>query len=78
MQVVYFGSDKKRFQLEVSDSKSKLADDGYELVGQRKGFKRFQTSRTKELLATMIEAEEARDEALQDITRRIFNQFDSQ
>lgn len=46
-KVNYFGSDKKRYQLEVPDAASRKAGDGYVLQNQRKGFKRFTTDRTK-------------------------------
>ncbi|KAF2367994.1 DNA mismatch repair protein MutS clamp [Trinorchestia longiramus] len=75
-KVVYFGNDRKRYQLEVPEAASKLATSDYELVSQRKGFKRFSTARCKELLAQMSAAEEAREAALKDIARRIFQQFD--
>lgn len=47
MKVQYFGTDKKRFQLEIREAASKKAGDGYELQSQRKGFKRYTTDRTK-------------------------------
>ena len=76
VKVVYFGTDKKRYQLEVSDSAAKKVDNRYELQGQRKGFKRYYTKETRELLRQMMEAEQQRDNALKDISRRIFEQFD--
>ncbi|KAK8730183.1 hypothetical protein OTU49_008132 [Cherax quadricarinatus] len=75
-KVVYWGSDKKRYQLEVPEHVSKKAGDSYELQGQKKGYKRFWTPTTKKLLADMISGEEHRDAALNDISRRIFHQFD--
>lgn len=47
LQVSYFGSDKKRYQLEVPDHASKRAKSGYELQSQRKGYKRYVTTETK-------------------------------
>ena len=44
-KVVYFGSDKKRFQLEVSDN-VRVPND-FEMTSSRKGFKRYSSSRTK-------------------------------
>ncbi|XP_068210274.1 DNA mismatch repair protein Msh6 isoform X2 [Palaemon carinicauda] len=75
-KVVYWGNDKKRFQLEVPDHACKRASDEYELISQKKGFKRYWTEETKSFLADMISGEEHRDIALRDIARRIFNQFD--
>ena len=78
LKVTYFGSDKKRFQIEVPDNPSKKADNSYELVSQRKGFKRYWTATTKQLLHDMTVAEENREAALRDIARRIFQKFDQQ
>ncbi|KAK7074527.1 DNA mismatch repair protein msh6 [Halocaridina rubra] len=75
-KVVYWGNDKKRYQLEVPDHACRKANDNYELISQKKGFKRYWTDTTKELLADMISGEEHRDVALKDIARRIFSQFD--
>lgn len=75
-KVAYVGSDKKRFQLEVSDSAARKADGRYELQGQRKGFKRYYTAESRGLVQRLVAAEEARDSALKDISRRIFEQFD--
>lgn len=47
LQVKYFGSDKKRYQLEVTETASIKAGDGYELLSQKKGYRRFATERTK-------------------------------
>uniref|UniRef100_A0A0P4VS63 DNA mismatch repair protein n=1 Tax=Scylla olivacea TaxID=85551 RepID=A0A0P4VS63_SCYOL len=75
-KVVYWGNDKKRYQLEVPEHACRRAGDDYELVSQRKGHRRFWTSTTRELLADMIAGEEQRNTSLSDIARRIFNQFD--
>ncbi|XP_063239704.1 DNA mismatch repair protein Msh6 [Bacillus rossius redtenbacheri] len=74
-KVVYHGTDKKRFQLEVTDTAAKKAGRGYELQSQRKGFKRFTTERTKDLLARQISAEDQKKAVLKDLSRRIFSQF---
>lgn len=76
-KVVYWGNDKKRYQLEVPDHACKKAGNEYELVSQKKGFKRFWTPKTKDLLADMISGEEHHRTALKDIARRIFEQFDN-
>lgn len=75
-KVVYWGNDKKRYQLEVPEHVCRKASDEYELLSQKKGFKRYWTPTTKELLADMIAGEEHRNTALNDIARRIFHQFD--
>ncbi|KAL1490516.1 hypothetical protein ABEB36_013196 [Hypothenemus hampei] len=77
-QVTYFGTDKKRFQLEVPDHKAHKADGEYQMEGQRKGAKpakRFSTSTTKELLQKMLKAEAERDKLILDLNRRIFEKF---
>ncbi|XP_021924020.1 DNA mismatch repair protein Msh6 isoform X2 [Zootermopsis nevadensis] len=76
-KVTYCGSDKKRFQLEVPDSFTKKAGKGYELQGQRKGFKKYWTSETKNLLSRQIAAEEHEKNVLKDLNRRIFARFSS-
>ncbi|CAG2053472.1 unnamed protein product [Timema podura] len=76
-KVVYFGSDKKRFQLEVSDTAAKKAGSEYELLSQRKGFKRFGTQTTKDLLSRQLATEEQKKNVLKDLSRRIFEQFSS-
>nr|XP_045608905.1 DNA mismatch repair protein Msh6-like [Procambarus clarkii] len=75
-KVMYWGNDKKRYQLEVPEHVCRKAGNEYELLSQKKGYKRFGTPTTKEFLADMITAEEHRDAALNDIARRIFHQFD--
>ena len=42
------GTDKKRFQLEVTEAASnKAGGKEYQLQGQRKGFKRYYTEKAK-------------------------------
>ncbi|CAN7998899.1 unnamed protein product, partial [Ixodes hexagonus] len=75
-KVTYSGTGKNRFQIEVPESASRLAGAGYELQGQRKGFKRYWTSDVKELASYLVSAEEAQEAAIKDIMRRIFESFD--
>lgn len=63
-KVVYVGTEKKRFQLEVAESAAKKAGAKYELQGQRKGFKRYWTDECRDLVHRLIAAEELRDTAL--------------
>lgn len=44
-KVVYFGSDKKRFQIEVKDNIQ--VPRAFEMSSSRKGFKRYYNSTTK-------------------------------
>ncbi|XP_050303383.1 probable DNA mismatch repair protein Msh6 isoform X2 [Anthonomus grandis grandis] len=77
-QVVYFGNDKKRFQLEVPENRANRATSEYQLEGNRKGakpVKRFSTPKTKELLYKMMKAEGERTKIILDLNRRIFEKF---
>jgi len=76
-QVKYWGTGKNRFQLEVPEELSRKAGSKYELASGTKKLKRYVTSETKEFLARMVSAEDAKDKALQDITRKMFAQFSS-
>ncbi|XP_050523673.1 DNA mismatch repair protein Msh6 [Daktulosphaira vitifoliae] len=73
--VVYFGTDKKRYQLEVPEVASKRAGDEYELQSQRKGFKRYTTNYTKKFLDQMISYEEEKIDVLKNLRERIFTRF---
>ncbi|XP_060820764.1 probable DNA mismatch repair protein Msh6 [Bombus pascuorum] len=75
VKVTFHGSDKKRYQIEIPDSQIKKIGSGYELQSQRKGYKRYYTAETKELLSRQINAEEHRDKVLKDLNRRIFAKF---
>ncbi|XP_066999808.2 DNA mismatch repair protein Msh6 [Anabrus simplex] len=74
-KVSYFGSDKKRFQIEVPDSAARKVGNDYELQSQKKGFKRYWTAKTKELLSRLMTAENQKKNILKDLSRRIFEQF---
>lgn len=63
-KVTYVGTEKKRFQLEVPESAARKADSRYELQGQRKGFKRYYTEESRDLIHRLMAAEEMRDSAL--------------
>jgi len=74
-KVSWFGSDKKRFQLEVSDKVSVPAS--FELSSSKKGFKRYITTETKDFLSRLQKHEAAREALLKDLMRRIFEKVDS-
>ncbi|KAG6448130.1 hypothetical protein O3G_MSEX005327 [Manduca sexta] len=76
-RISYVGSDKKRYQLEVPLSAAGRAGSEYHMESARKGFKRFSTDETKDLLARMIAAEEQKTNVLKDLSRRIFEKFSS-
>lgn len=75
VKITFHGSDKKRYQIEIPDSQTKKVGAGFELQSQRKGYKRYYTAESKELLSRQINAEEHRDKVLKDLNRRIFAQF---
>ena len=74
--IVYFGTAKNRFQMEVPDSVRHVPDE-YEVTSSRKGFKRYTTPDIKELFSRLTDTEDRRDAALKDIMRRIFHTFDN-
>nr|XP_022900437.1 probable DNA mismatch repair protein Msh6 [Onthophagus taurus] len=77
-QVCYFGSDKKRYQLEIPDNKCHKVTDEYQLEGTKKGknpAKRYSTPTTKMLLSKMMKAESERNKIIQDLNRRVFHKF---
>ncbi|XP_053695896.1 probable DNA mismatch repair protein Msh6 [Sabethes cyaneus] len=79
-KVTYFGTDKKRFQLEVPEGASKRANSGYTLEGQKKGkngVKRYHTDETREFLKRMMQTEDQRKMVLKDLARRVFEKFAS-
>lgn len=47
IQVTYFGSDKKRFQLEIPENRTHKVNSEYQLEGTRKGYKRYSTTTTR-------------------------------
>jgi len=47
VKVTFFGTDRKRYQIEIPESQVKKVGPGYELQSQRKGFKRYYTAEAK-------------------------------
>lgn len=74
-KVTYVGTGRNRYQLEVPDRAVKNATSEHELLGQRKGFKKYWTAEIKRMLNAVLEAEDSRDATLRDIMRRIFAKF---
>lgn len=77
-KISYFGSDKKRFQLEIPDSHTKKVTGEYQLEGTKKGnkpCKRYHTEETRSFLAAMLKAEAEKAKIIQDLNRRIFEKF---
>ncbi|KAL0818931.1 hypothetical protein ABMA28_008234 [Loxostege sticticalis] len=73
----YMGSEKRRYHIKVPEKAASRAGPDYTLEGSGKGFKRYSTAETKELLARMMAAEEQKTTVLNDISRRIFEKFSS-
>lgn len=76
-KVTYVGSGKKAYQLEVPEHACKRANDEYQLVSQRKGFKRYVTEETQSFLAKASNLEDLRKEAINGINKKIFQKFSS-
>ncbi|EDV40894.1 uncharacterized protein Dana_GF10737 [Drosophila ananassae] len=77
-RIAYFGSDKKRYQLDVPETHAHKANKSYSLEGQTKGKKpcrRYTTAETRALLKDMQQAEETRNMVLKDLARRLFEKF---
>ncbi|RLN74936.1 hypothetical protein BBJ28_00021883 [Nothophytophthora sp. Chile5] len=76
-QISYWGKKKEdRYQLEVPESALSKQPKEYELKSRKKGYKRFHTPTIRDLLKRLAAAEDLKDEALKDQTRRIFHKFD--
>ena len=77
-RITYFGSDKKRYQLEIPEPQARKANSKYALEGQKKGTKparRYTTEETRTFLKEMQMAEDERNTVLKDLSRRIFEKF---
>ncbi|XP_023303172.2 probable DNA mismatch repair protein Msh6 [Lucilia cuprina] len=75
-RINYFGSDKKRFQLEIPEARCRKVDSSYSLEGQKKGVaRRYTTEETRSFLKQMQAAEDERNTVLKDLSRRIFEKF---
>ncbi|KAG7393585.1 DNA mismatch repair protein msh6 [Phytophthora pseudosyringae] len=76
-QISYWGKKKEdRYQLEVPESALSKQPKEYELKSRKKGYKRFHTATIRALLKRLATAEDQKEEALKDQTRRIFHKFD--
>ncbi|VDD80594.1 unnamed protein product [Mesocestoides corti] len=76
-QLSYTGTGRNRFQIEVPDAYMGRVPRFWEATGQRKGFKRFRPPAINELFARLVAAEDAKQESLQGIMRRLFASFSS-
>ncbi|CEG41742.1 dna mismatch repair protein msh6 [Plasmopara halstedii] len=77
-QISYWGKKKEdRYQLEVPESALSKQPIEYELKSRKKGYKRFHTATIRALLKRLANAEDQKEGALRDQTRRIFYKFDT-
>ena len=60
------------------DALRKSTPEDYHLKSQKKGYKRFYTDFIVKMIEQLTQAEERRDNALNDTLRSIFNKFDQQ
>ncbi|GAB1597711.1 DNA mismatch repair protein Msh6-like [Argonauta hians] len=74
--MVYWGTGKNRYQMEVPESMCKKVPNQYEVMSSKKGWKRYRTKEIERMLAEMTDAEERQSVTLKDTMRRIFHQFD--
>uniref|UniRef100_H3B5L6 DNA mismatch repair protein n=3 Tax=Latimeria chalumnae TaxID=7897 RepID=H3B5L6_LATCH len=75
--VVYWGTAKNRYQMEIPESVAERhIPEEYELKSTKKGFKRYWTREIEKMLSDLVHAEERRDAALKDCMRRLFYNFD--
>lgn len=74
----YFGTDRKRYQIEVPESKAKKANNDYNLESSRNGkdaVRRYSTDETKEFLKQMQALEERKKNILNGFASRVFEKF---
>lgn len=76
-QLTYTGTGKNRFQIEVPEACMDRVPHAWEATGQRKGFRRFRPPAITELFARLVIAEDAKQESMQGIMRRLFASFSS-
>ena len=76
-KVIYFGTGKNRYQLEIPEARCKDVPNDFELTSSKKGFKRYWSSEIKALLADLTDAETRRDQALRDTMKSLFKNFDN-
>lgn len=75
--MVYWGTAKNRFQMEIPESVTERnLPEEYELKSTKKGYKRYWTKTIEKLFGDLVNAEERRDAALKDCMRRLFYNFD--
>uniref|UniRef100_A0A1A8VG93 DNA mismatch repair protein n=1 Tax=Nothobranchius furzeri TaxID=105023 RepID=A0A1A8VG93_NOTFU len=75
--MVYWGTGRNRFQMEVPDSVSERnIPEEYDVRSTKKGYKRYVTKESERLFSELQGLEEKRDAAVKDCMRRLFYNFD--
>jgi DNA mismatch repair protein MSH6 len=74
--LAYFGSNKDRYQLEVSIKKTGQIPKSWSSKSQKKTHRRYWTPYIEETLARLVESEDRLKEAQMDTMRRVFEKFD--
>uniref|UniRef100_A0A1A8EZG8 DNA mismatch repair protein n=2 Tax=Nothobranchius korthausae TaxID=1143690 RepID=A0A1A8EZG8_9TELE len=75
--MVYWGTGRNRFQMEVPDSVSERnIPEEYDVKSTKKGCKRYVTKESERLFSELQGLEEKRDAAVKDCMRRLFYNFD--
>ncbi|VDL90776.1 unnamed protein product, partial [Schistocephalus solidus] len=74
-QLTYTGTGKNRFQIEVPDTHTRNVPDHWEVTSQRKGYRRYRSPEVVRLFAKLVTAEDAKEESMQGIMRRLFASF---
>lgn len=72
----YFGTDRKRYQIEVPEAKAAKVPADYKFESAKgKSAKRYTTDETKEFLKRMQQLEERKKNCLNDFARKIYENF---
>ncbi|XP_015218440.1 DNA mismatch repair protein Msh6 [Lepisosteus oculatus] len=75
--IVYWGTGRNRYQMEIPDSVTdRYVPEDYEVKSTKKGCKRYWSKDIERLLGDLVSWEEKRDGALKDCMRRLFYNFD--
>ncbi|RXN01763.1 DNA mismatch repair protein Msh6 [Acipenser ruthenus] len=75
--IVYWGTGKNRYQMEIPESvTNRHVPEEYEVKSTRKGYKRYWTGEIERQFGELVASEEKRDGALKDCMRKLFYNFD--
>lgn len=73
--VTYVTVGKERYQIEIPNSLQHKVPQEYEVRSQRKGFRRYSTSRVKELFQVLVAGEDKKEIALKNILQGLVKKF---